>query len=270
MVLLAVSSPFMYAGLKNKNRYYELSSIDKDFEMASINDLVFVSGEIGNVSEKIESPFRSKKCSLAMWDISVLKRFGKADSSTIWSQSCIGLIGDNTMIDTGDQEIKVKDLNSTEIFNSKDKMKRSLVTDSASEFASIEMELDNQSFQRNVKPIDEPPREYRDFTEDIRFDEPNKDSYTLIGKILCKLRTPRDTTRYREKVFNTGDSITIIGKKSKNGVLFEKSKNINPLLMSKTRSQILRKYRISYVFQLYTVPILCILFSVLMGYAAYL
>lgn len=270
MVLLAVSSPLIYAGLKNRNRYSEFSSISKDFDTASLNEPVFISGKICNMSDKIESPFRSKECSLAIWDISVLKRFGRADSSSIWSQSCIGLIGDKTMIDIGDEKIKIRNLNSTEFFNSEDKMRRTLVTDTTNEIGSIEMELDNHSFENKVSPIDESPERYQDFTKNIRFDKPNKNSYNLIGKVLCKLRTPRDTTRYREKVFTTRDNITVIGKKSKDGILFEKSEGIDPLLMSNTRSQILRKYRISYVFQLYIVPILCISFSALMGYAAYL
>lgn len=270
IVLLALSSPLIYAGWKNRDRYYELSSVNTDFKESAINKPVFVSGKIDNVSKKIESPFRSKKCSLAMWDISVLKRIGKLDTGIVWSQYCMGIIGDNITINTGDQDVKIRGLNTTKILDSKEKIKRSLMADSASKFSSVEIELDSQSFENKVRPKEETPKEYQSFTDNIRFNRPRRDSYNLIGKILCKLRTPRDTTRYREKIFNNGDKVSIIGMKLEDGIKFKKCEDISPLLISKTRNQILRKYRIAYVFQLYIVPIFCILFSTLMGYAAYL
>lgn len=270
IVLLALISPLIYAGWKNRNRYYELHSVNKDFKETSVNNPVFVTGTINNVSKKIESPFRSKKCSLAMWDICVLKRMGKLDTGIIWSQYCIGITGDSIKLDTGNERLTIRDLSNTKILNSKEKIKKALMSDSTTKFSSVEIELDNQSFENKVRPKDEPDKKYRDFTDNIRFDRPTKDSYSLIGKILCKLRTPRDTTRYREKVFESGDKITIIGKKTNNGLCFKKCGDISPLITSKTRSKILRKYQMAYIFQLYIIPIFCVLFSALMGYAAYL
>lgn len=111
---------------------------------------------------------------------------------------------------------------------------------------------------------------YKQLIDRLGFNRPTKNSYTIVGRLTSKVRTPTDTTRYREKVFEPGDKISVIGKKTDKGVSFVSSGSMEPVISSRSTDNILRKYRRAYVFQLYAVPIFCVLFAALLGYGAYI
>jgi hypothetical protein len=269
-VLLILGSPLIYAGWKNRKRFRELSSINSNFNNSTVGDYIIISGDIKSSTGIISSPFQSNNCCLAMWDISSLKRRGTLGAGFVWSQEALGIKSKDLVISTDSGDVKVKKLSNQKVLDSSEKIKRSLMADSTSKFSSIEIELDYECFEDKVKPIEESPTNYKDFTDELDFKRSVKDQYGIIGKVLSKLRTPSGTTRYREKVFQKGDSISIIGCRTKDGVAFVESDSISPLVSSKPVSKILRKYRLSYLFQMYFIPIFCVCFSAFLGYGAYL
>lgn len=269
-VLLTLTSPMIYAGWKSKERFDRLSSIPDGIEEASVGDQVSVSGNVGRSSTKTESPFQSKNCELAMWDICRLKRRGTLGAGFVWSQEAIGMRDDRVVIETGDDSVRVHNLSCQEVLDSSEKIKRSLMADSTTKFSSIEIELENCEFEERFEPINEPPAKYDELTDELTFEKPSRNSYDSIERAFRKLRTPSNTTRYRESVFQKGDRISVIGKKTKNGLSFESSESTNPLISSRPVSDIKRKYRRAYIFQLYSIPILCVVFSAVMTYGSYI
>lgn len=269
VVLLVLSSPLIYAGWKNKNRFGKLSSVNSEWQDSSTGETVAVSGRITKSSEQIKSPFQSKVCSLVMWDISTLKRRGTLGAGFVWSQEAIGIDGNKLVISTDDRDINVDGISNQKVLSSSEKVKRSLMADSTSKFSSAEIELDDESFEHRARPTKDNKNRYKKFESNIKFERPERDDYTLIGKILAKLRTPEYTTRYRERTFEKGDKISVIGKKTSEGISFVSSESTSPLISSSSISDILLKYRVSYTFQLYGIPIFCILISATLGYTSY-
>lgn len=271
IVLLTLSSPIIYAGWKNRNRFQKLSSVNTNFRKCSIDDPVAISKEIKDTSKLINSPFRSKNCCISIYDICTLRRRGTLGVGFVWSQECIGIRGDEIVIGNNGNNISVNNLSHHKTLNTNEKIKRTLVSDSTNKFSSIEMELENNNcFEDKIEPTEDTPVNYSDFIDNTRFKRPTKESYNFIGRIFRRLRTPSDTTRHREKVFQVGDHITVLGTKSRNGVSFSSSESIDPLISSKPMTEILRKYRMSYIMQLYIIPLSCILFSAILGYGAYI
>lgn len=270
IVLLVLSSPLIYAGWKNKSRFDKLSSANSKWESSSEGEPIAMSGRIKSSSERIESPFNAKICSLAVWDISTLKRRGTLGTGFVWSQEAVGIDGSELTIDTGDRNINVDRISNQKVLSSSEKVKRSLMADSTSKFSSVEIELDDESFEDRTKPTEDNSDRYENFESDIKFERPERDDYSSIGKILAKLRTPEYTTRYREKTFEKGDKISVIGKRTSDGISFVSSKSTSPLISSSSISDILLKYRMSYTFQLYVIPTFCILVSATLGYSSYI
>lgn len=268
-VLLILGSPMIYAGWKNRGRFRKISSIPHELENASVGDQVVVSGNIDKSSKSADSPFQSEDCQLAMWDICRLKRRGTLGAGFVWSQQAIGMKGEQVVVNKSDSNVRVDGLSCEKVLGSSEKIKRSLMADSTTKFSSIEIELDDEGFEKKVEPIKEAPVRYSRFTDKLGFERPSRDSYGLIGRVSSKLRTPSDTTRYREAVFQSGDKISVIGKKTRNGLSFESSESMNPLISSKHISKIERKYRRAYLFQLYFIPVFCVLFSAVMTYGSY-
>jgi hypothetical protein len=198
-----------------------------------------------------------------------LKRRGTLGTGFVWSQEAIGIKGHQMIIETSDSNVRVDNLSCKKVLGSSEKIKRSLMADSTTKFSSIEIELDDEGFEKKVEPIKEAPVQYSRFTDKLAFERPRRDSYGLIGRVLTKLRTPSDTTRYRESVFQSGDEISVIGKKTRNGLSFESPESMNPLISSKHISKIEQKYRRAYLFQLYLIPVFCVLFSAVMTYGSY-
>jgi hypothetical protein len=205
-----------------------------------------------------------------MWDISSLKRRGTLGTGFVWSQEALGIKSKDLVISTEHGDVKVKKLSNQKVLDSSEKIKRSLMADSTSKFSSIEIELDEECFENKVEPTEQPPKNYKRFTTGLDFERYLKDGYGIIGRVFSKLRTPSGTTRYREKVFQKGDSISIIGRRTEDGVSFVESESMSPLVSSKPVSKILRKYRLSYIFQMYFIPLFCVGFSAFLGYGAYL
>lgn len=268
-VLLTLGSPIIYAGWKNRERFRNISSIPRELENASVGDQVAISGNVDKSSKRTDSPFQSKNCQLAMWDICRLKRRGTLGTGFVWSQEAIGIRSHQMIIETSDGNVRVDNLSCKKVLGSSEKVKRSLMADSTTKFSSIEIELDDEGFEKKVEPVKEAPVQYSRFTDKLAFERPRRDSYGLIGRVLTKLRTPSDTTRYREAVFQSGDEISVIGKKTRNGLSFESSESMNPLISSKHISKIEQKYRRAYLFQLYFIPVFCVLFSAVMTYGSY-
>lgn len=270
IVLLILSSPIIYAGWKNRGRFQELSSIESRPSDSSVGDYVLFSGRIRSISESIRSPLRGNSCCLAMWDICELKRRGTLGAGYVWSQEALGMKGGELVVDTEEGDVKVDGLSDKKVLNAGEKVKRSLMADSTTKFSSVEMELDQESFEERARPTEEDHGEYEDFSDGLGLDRTTIESYTIIGRLLSKLRTPEYTTRYREATFQTGDEISIIAKKGEDGVKFVESDSVSPLVSSRSISKILRRYRLAYLFQLYIIPIFCIGFSAILGYGAYL
>lgn len=270
IVLLVLSSPLIYAGWKNKSRFDKLSSVNSKWESSSEGEPIAMSGRIKSSSERIESPFNAKICSLAVWDISTLKRRGTLGAGFVWSQEAVGIDGNELVIETDNRDINVDRISSEKVLDSGEKLKHSLMADSTSKFSCVEIELDDESFEDRTKPTGVNSNRYENFESDIKFERPERDDYSSIGKILAKLRTPEYTTRYREKTFEKGDKISVIGKRTSDGISFVSSESTSPLISSSSISDILLKYRMSYTFQLYFIPTFCILVSATLGYSSYI
>lgn len=269
-VLLTLASPIIYSGWKNRGRFQKLSSIESRPSDSSTGDYVLFSGTIESVSENIRSPLRKDSCCLAMWDICRLKRRGTLGTGFVWSQEAIGMEGGKLILDTEDGNVEIENLSDRKVLNAEEKVKRSLMADATTKFSSVELELDEECFEDRVRPTEDDLIKYEDFTDSLDFDRPTRSSYTIIGRLLCKLRTPEDTTRYRESVFKKGDKVTIVGKKKDDGISFVESDSMSPLISSKPISKILRRYRLAYLSQVYLIPAFCIGLSAILGYGAYL
>lgn len=110
IVLLTVSSPIIYTGLKNKGRFSELHSICSNDDEADIGEYVAFSGTIQSRSGTIKSPMRSRPCCLAMWDICTLQRRAIIGAGAVWTKYWIGMKADNIIIETGDREVSIRNL----------------------------------------------------------------------------------------------------------------------------------------------------------------
>lgn len=266
LTLLAISSPIMYAGWKNKQRFEQVSEAREGNQ----DDTIIVSGSIKNASDRIVSPFESENCSITLWDVSTLMRTGTVGSKSVWSQEVVGVQAGDLVIEDDGEDIAVTGFSDERKLDTGDQIKRALVKDTTSRFSSVEMELESDCFEKIFEPVDSLSYQYKKFAEDKRIERVTKDSYDFLGKLLRRIRVPSDSIRYREKNFEEGDNLTIIGRNTDNGVLFEETEEMSPLISGKPISKILRRYRLAYILQLYCVPIICVLFSGLMGYAAYL
>lgn len=266
LTLLAISSPIMYAGWKNKQRFEQVSEAREGNQ----DDTIIVSGSIKNASDRIVSPFESENCSITLWDVSTLMRTGTVGSKSVWSQEIVGIQAGELVIEDDGEDVAVTGFSDERKLDTGDQIKRALVKDTTSKFSSVEMELESDCFEKIFEPVDSLSYQYKKFAEDKRIERATKDSYDFLGKLLRRIRVPSDSIRYREKNFEEGDNLTIIGRNTDNGVLFEETEEMSPLISSKPISKILRRYRLAYILQLYCVPIICVLFSGLMGYAAYL
>lgn len=268
VVLLLLASPVIYAGWKNRNRFQNLRSIESNFKNSDIGDYVLLSGQIECISQNIRSPFQSEYCCLSMWDVSTLNRTGNLGAGFYWSQEAVGIDACDISVSTDSKNVRIKNISNEKTLDADEKIKRSIMADSTSKFSSVEIQLDDSSFSEKIRPTEE--SKYEDFDESFSFTRPSKDSYGIIGSILSKVRTPEGTTRYREYNFKEGDKLTIIAKKTSEGLSYESSESVNPLISPDSISSITRKYRLAYLFQLYFVPSFCIIFSGLLGYGAYL
>lgn len=279
LVLLAVSSPVTYAGWKNEQKYQELSEILSG--EPSVGEYTAVSGTIQSDSNTVNSPFQSDECQLTLWEISVLHRI----SAPEWSQQAVGINGGSLTLeldsngngsrngnDAVNREITVQNLSHRKLLDSSEKLKRSLIADSTSKFGSVEMEFEisNPGHEKKVNPTNDSPQAYTEFSRTIGFERDKKESLGIYATILSQILTPSYTTRYRETNFQSGDTLHVVGKKLPSAISFESSDSTNPFISSTPLPQVLNKYRVYYLIQFYGAPLLCLLISAVLGYAAYL
>lgn len=266
--LLAISTPIMYAGWKNKQRFNQVREARSNKD--DNDDSVVVSGSIKRASNEVMSPFRSEDCSIAMWDVSNLTRTAASGSEAAWSQELIGVKSNEVVVDDNGKEVKIKPFSEERLLGAGDQAKRALVKDTTSRFSSVEQAINSDSFERIFEPIDTLRSPYRRFTNSKNIDRVSVNSYDLSTKVMSRIRTPTDSIRYREKTFQVGDHLTIIGRETNSGVSFEETDLVSPLISGKPISKILRKYKLAYTLQLYCIPAICVLFSSLLGYGAYI
>jgi hypothetical protein len=266
IVLLLVVTPIIYSGFKKRQRHQELSGIPVGLSDAVTGESAVVSGTVSSQSGHIESPYRSQNCALALWDMASLNR----SNGTQWVSRGSGMTGNKLIITADSGHVPVMNISQCRNQTTTAQMIQStLFPDATSGLAFLRKELRRASFERRFRPTDELPDRYRSHTQEIGFDRTTRESSDTLGTILAKLLIPSGTVRYRELTFRDGDEITVIGKRTRDGIAFEPAESIQPVVVSASLSSLLSRYRRQYLFQLYGSAAFVLLFSGLIGYLVY-
>ncbi len=267
IVLLLVVSPIIYSGFKKRQRYQELSGIPVGLSSVASGETVVISGTVSSQSGAVASPYRSQNCALALWDTASLNR----SNGTQWVSRGAGITGDELVITADSGRVPVTNISQCRNPTTTAQIVQStLFPDATSGLAFVTKELRQASFERQFRPTDELPDRYQSHNREIGFDRETRESSDTLGTVLGKLLTPSGTVRYRELTFQDGDSITVIGKKTRGGIAFEPAESIQPVVVSASLSSLLGRYRRQYVFQLYGTAAVVLLFSGVMGSLVYL
>lgn len=265
LVLLALSSPIAYGGWKNKQRYHELSAISDDLAAATPGECVSVSGTISRRSQQVRSPYQSQSCAVALWDIAQFSGDRRG-----WETKAIGIIAGELQLITDDGQVVVSGLSREKTLTTTEMIKRPLTTDASSAIASVQIELGRSSTERRFRPSQEPPEPYRTQAKTAGIDIPIAEPPGRLKRVLSTLRTPADTSRYRKSVFQSGDQMTIVGKKTETGLSFESADSVQPIVSSRPLPALRKKYRFYGAVQLYGIPAVCVVLAALAAYGAYL
>lgn len=267
LILLFVGSPIIYSGFKKRQRHHELSEIPTELSDAVPGESVVVSGTVSSRSGKIESPYRSQSCALALWDTASLVR----SNGSQWVSRAAGVSAGELVITAHSGRVPIRNISQRRTTTTTAEVGRSILfPDATSGLDFVKQQLRRTSFERRFRPTDELPDRYRSHNREIGFDRRTRESYDTLGTILEKLLTPSGTVRYRELTFQTGDKITAVGKMTQNGIVFEPAESVHPIVSSVPLSSLLRRYQRQYMLQLYGFSALCLLFSGLLAYAVYL
>lgn len=262
-VLLAIGSPIMYGGWKNRQRYQQLSQVSDDLQQATLGESVAVSGTISDRSEPVESPYQSQSCRIALWDIA---RY----NSRSWTLEAVGISASELLIVTDDESVSVTGLSRQQRLTATEQVKSLVTTDARSAFASVLLELGRSSFATRFTPDQKITEPYQTHAERIGVDLPDRDTYGIIQTVASTFRTPTDTVRYRESTFQSGDKLTVVGTKTRRGVSFETAASTQPVISSQPLSVLRKKYRRYSRLQLYGIPVVFFLISAVAAYGAYL
>jgi len=266
IVLLFVISPIIYSGLKKRQRYQELSGIPAGLSDAVSGESVIISGTVSSRSGTVESPYRSQNCALVLWDTASLNR----SNGTQWVSRGSGITGDELVVTADSGRVPVTNISQRRNPTTTTQMVQStLFPDATSGLAFLRKELRQASFERRFRPTDELPDRYRSHNREIGFDRKTRESSDTLGTVLGKLLTPSGTARYRELTLQDSDEITVVGKKTRDGIAFEPAESIQPVVVSAPLSSLLSRYRRQYMFQLYGTAAVVLLLSGLIGYLVY-
>ena len=94
LILLAFGSPIIYTGWKQRQQYHQLSAIHTSLDDAIPGEAVAVSGTVSSQSRTIDSPYRSQRCALALWDTARLSRY----EGPQWFLKASGVMADELLI----------------------------------------------------------------------------------------------------------------------------------------------------------------------------
>lgn len=263
LILLAFGSPIIYTGWKQRQQYHQLSAIHTSLDDAIPGEAVAVSGTVSSQSRTIDSPYRSQRCALALWDTARLSR-GQGPQ---WFLEASGVMADELLITLDTEHVPVTgQLRQKRVLTTAQTLSSALGVDVNSTLAFIDTELSQSGFEKQFTPTEDLTETYRAHNRDIGFDRPTRDSSNMLGRLLAEQLTPHNTVRYRELTFQGGDEITIIGEKTDDGISVVETGGTHPIISSESLSNRLSRYRREYVLRLYGYPAFCLLFSALIAY----
>lgn len=266
LVLLAIGSPVVYAGWKQRRQYHELSAVHTSLDDATPGEAVVVSGTVSSRSQTVDSPYRSQSCALALWDTARLSR----GQGTQWILEASGVTAGELLVTVDTEHVPVTGFpRQRRIATTSQKLRSTLGLDGSFERA-VDTELSRSGFERQFTPTETLTDSYRAHNRDIGFDRPTRDSYDMVGRLLTGLLTPHNTVRYRELTFQSGDEITVVGKKTDDGISFAETGATQPIISSEPLPSRLGRYRRGYTLRLYGLPMCFLLFSALIGYTLFI
>lgn len=267
LVFLAIGSPVIYAGWKQRRQYHELSAVHTSLDDATPGEAVVVSGTVSSRSQTVDSPYRSQSCALALWDTARLSR----GQGTQWILEASGVTAGELLVTVDTEHVPVTGLSrQRSVTTTSQKLRSTLGLDANSELASLDTELSRSGFERQFTPTEELTDSYRAHNRDIGFDRPTRDSYDTVGRLLAGRLTPHNTVRYRESTFQSGDEITIVGEKTDDGISFTEVGTTQPIISSEQLPSRLGRYRRGYTLRLYGLPMFFLLFSALIAYTLFI
>ncbi len=291
LILLAFGSPIIYTGWKQRQQYHQLSAIHTSLDDAIPGEAVAVSGTVSSRSRTIDSPYRSQRCALALWDT---MRLSRGTQGSQWFLEASGVMADELLISIDTEHVPVTGLpQQRRVSTTAQTMSSALGVDVNSTLAFIDTELSQsgvvfekevverlegileqshrgesprETFEKQFTPTEDLTETYRAHNREIGFDRPTRNSSDTLGRLLAEQLTPHNTVRYRELTFQGGDEITIIGEKTDDSISFVETRGTQPIISSESLSNHLSRYRLEYVLRLYGYPAFCLLFSALIAY----
>jgi hypothetical protein len=267
LVFLAIGSPVVYAGWEQRRQYHELSAVHTSLDDATPGEAVVVSGTVSSRSQTVDSPYRSQSCALALWDTARLSR----GQGTQWILEASGVTAGELLVTVDTEHVPITGFpRQRRVATTSQKLRSTLGLDGNSELAFVDTELSRSGFERQFTPTEALTDGYRAHNRDIGFDRPTRDSDDTVGRLLTGLLTPHNTVRYRELIFQSGDEITVVGKKTDDGISFTEAGATQPIISSEQLPSRLGRYRRGYILRLYGLPMCLSLFSALIGYTLFI
>ncbi|WP_135853786.1 GIDE domain-containing protein [Halorussus salinus] len=273
-MLMLFATPILYRGWQNRTKYREYDSLHAESSSeATDGDIVMLSGRLDDASDRVTSPLQSEECVVAFWQVSTCRRYGTFNINVHWSEEGVGIDAGAVVLSGEREEVVLEGISTDQQLTTQDKLGQVAGSKRDSVLGSVPLALEGETFEDEVHPTADWPREYADLGAKVGVQNDDSRSQGALGRLLRKVRTPTGTVRFRESVMRAGDSLTVVGRvvggRDKR-VTVEGTDAVDPVVTRASPSELRAKHRRAYRTRLYAVPLVLLAFASLVGYAVYL
>ncbi|WP_436934130.1 hypothetical protein [Halovenus marina] len=273
-VLLLLSSPLLYRGLKHRTRYRRFRERPVETPAtATPGETALVTGTATeNERGSISAPLSTDPALLAGWDIHSLHRYDALGVKHAWGQEALGVDTEGFHVRGDGQHVAVPDWSRHDRIEGTERLQLSGVGMMPVEGLDVKgLWLEIASFDSETRVL--PGEELSDPTRRLcsRVGLEGDQSTSRLLPSLPRLRTPEGTRRFREATIEDGQTVTVVGavreSSTPNGALqLAEPDDVPPLVSDHSPEELLGRYRRSYR-KIYALVAFILLFASLMGVA---